>query len=74
MRGVGLVGASGQSLSPLTSHLSPLTSHPNLTAMTELPKHPKGTFAFLLAYVILFVAGWMAVYTYLYLGRGGVGE
>lgn len=40
----------------------------------ELPKHPKGTFAFLLAYVILFVAGWMAIYTYLYLGRGGVGQ
>jgi hypothetical protein len=40
--------------------------------MTELPKHPKGTFASLLAYVILFVAGWMAIYAYLYLGRGGV--
>lgn len=38
----------------------------------QLPKHPTGTFAFLLAYVILFVAGWMAIYAYLYLGRGGV--
>ena len=40
----------------------------------DLPKHPKGTFAFLLVYVVLFVAGWMAIYTYLYLGRGGVGR
>jgi len=38
----------------------------------ELPKHPVGTFAFLLIYVILFVAGWLAVYTWLYLSRGPV--
>jgi hypothetical protein len=37
-----------------------------------LPKHPIGTFAFVGLYVVLFVAGWFAVYTYLYLGRGGV--
>ncbi len=43
--------------------------------MTEpLPRHPKGTFAFLLVYAILFVAGWMAIYTYIYLSRGGVSQ
>ena len=38
----------------------------------DLPKHPVGTFTFLLAYLILFVAGWVAIYTWLYLGRGAV--
>jgi hypothetical protein len=37
-----------------------------------LPKHPVGTFAFVGAYLILFILGWVAVYTYLYLGRGAV--
>jgi hypothetical protein len=38
----------------------------------QLPKHPTGTFAFLIVYALLFVAGFMAIYTYVYLGRGGV--
>jgi hypothetical protein len=41
--------------------------------MTEspdnLPKHPIGTFAFLGVYALLFVAGWFAIYLFLYLGR-----
>jgi hypothetical protein len=37
-----------------------------------LPKHPIGTFAFLLGYVVLFVLGWMAIYSWIYLHRGGV--
>ena len=40
----------------------------------HLPKHPIGTFAFLLTYIILFVAGWMAIYTWLYLARGAVSQ
>jgi hypothetical protein len=34
-----------------------------------LPKHPIGTFAFVGAYALLFVAGWFAVYVYVYLAR-----
>jgi len=39
-----------------------------------LPKHPIGTFAFVGLYALLFVAGWFAVYTWLYLGRGAVSQ
>lgn len=34
-----------------------------------LPKHPVGTFAFVLAYALLFVAGWYAIYFFVYLPR-----
>lgn len=38
----------------------------------NLPKHPVGTFTFLLTYAALFLAGWLAIYGWLYLGRGAV--
>lgn len=34
-----------------------------------LPKHPIGTFAFLAAYALLFVAGWYAIYLFVFLSR-----
>ena len=34
-----------------------------------LPKHPIGTFAFVVAYAIVFVLLWYAVYVFIYLGR-----
>lgn len=54
----------GRTLLPGPRPLAPMNE--------QLPKHPIGTFALLLVYVALFVAGWMAIYLYLYLGRGGV--
>ena len=40
----------------------------------QLPHHPIGTFAFLGLYLVLFIIGWLAVYFYLYLGRGPVSQ
>ncbi|MGE0355051.1 MAG: hypothetical protein AB7Q69_17700 [Gemmatimonadales bacterium] len=34
-----------------------------------LPKHPYGTFAFVGAYAVLFVAAWFAIYYLIYLAR-----
>lgn len=34
-----------------------------------LPKHPIGTFAFVAAYVILFVIAWYAIYLFIFLAR-----
>ncbi len=34
-----------------------------------LPKHPIGTFAFVGLYAVLFVIGWFAIYTFIYLAR-----
>jgi ABC-type transporter Mla subunit MlaD len=34
-----------------------------------LPKHPIGTFAFVVLYAVLFVIGWFAVYWFIYLAR-----
>lgn len=34
-----------------------------------LPKHPVGTFAFVAAYAVLFIAGWFGIYVYIYLSR-----
>ena len=39
-----------------------------------LPRHPIGTFAFVGIYALLFIAGWFAVYFWLYLGRGAVSQ
>lgn len=37
-----------------------------------IPEHPRGTLALIGLYGLLYVAGWFAVYFFLYLGRGGV--
>ena len=34
-----------------------------------LPKHPIGTFAFVGAYVVLFVLAWFGIYIYIFLAR-----
>ena len=34
-----------------------------------LPKHPIGTFAFVGAYAIVFVALWFAIYRFIFLAR-----
>ena len=38
----------------------------------ELYPHPIGTLAIVGIYGLLFVAGWLGVYFYVYLSRGGV--
>ena len=35
-------------------------------------EHPRGTLALLVAYGLLFAAGWFVVYFCVYLARGGV--
>ncbi len=35
-------------------------------------EHPKGTLLLVALYGVLFVAGWFAVYLFVYLRRGGV--
>lgn len=37
-----------------------------------LPKHPIGTFAFVGAYALLFVAAWFAIYYGIFMARGPV--
>lgn len=42
----------------------------HMSEMPEgLPKHPIGTFAFVGAYAVLFVAAWFAIYYLIYLAR-----
>ena len=38
----------------------------------ELHRHPIGTLAIVGIYGLLFLAGWLAVYFYVYLSRGAV--
>jgi hypothetical protein len=37
-----------------------------------LPKHPIGTFAFVGAYLLVFVGLWFALYQYVFMARGPV--
>ena len=37
-----------------------------------LPKHPVGTFAFVGAYAVIFIALWLAIYFFVYQARGVV--
>ena len=37
-----------------------------------IPRHPIGTLAIVGIYGLLFLAGWLAVYFYVYLSRGAV--
>lgn len=37
-------------------------------------RHPTGTLAIVVVYGLLFAAGWMAVYVWIYRARGGVFE
>ena len=37
--------------------------------LQQLPKHPIGTFAFVGAYAVLFVAAWYAIYVLVFLAR-----
>ncbi len=39
---------------------------------SEPPKHPIGTFAFLVIYAVLFVAGWYGIYLFIFLSRQAV--
>jgi hypothetical protein len=34
-----------------------------------LPRHPIGTFAFVGAYALLFVAAWFAIYNFIFMAR-----
>ena len=36
---------------------------------SDLPSHPIGTFAFVGLYALLFVAGWVGIYLWIYLAR-----
>jgi hypothetical protein len=38
----------------------------------ERGEHPRGTLALMALYGVLFVAGWFALYVFLYLARGAV--
>ena len=38
----------------------------------DTPRHPVGTLVIVGVYGLLFVAGWLAVYFYVYLSRGTV--
>ena len=38
----------------------------------DTPRHPVGTLAIVGIYGLLFLAGWLAVYFYVYLSRGAV--
>ncbi|HJU66038.1 MAG TPA: hypothetical protein VJ596_10185 [Gemmatimonadaceae bacterium] len=35
----------------------------------DLPKHPVGTFAFVGAYAVVFVALWFAIYIFIFMAR-----
>lgn len=48
----------------------PVTSELRMSEMPPgLPRHPIGTFAFVGLYAIVFVIGWFAIYTFIYLAR-----
>ena len=36
---------------------------------SDLPRHPVGTFAFVGAYLVLFVLAWFGIYIFIFLAR-----
>ncbi len=38
----------------------------------DLGKHPRGTLALIIAYGIVFVLGWFAIFLFVYLPRGAI--
>jgi hypothetical protein len=38
----------------------------------DIGRHPRGTLALILAYGIVFVLGWLAIFLFVYLPRGAV--
>ncbi len=38
----------------------------------DIGKHPRGTLALIVAYGVIFVLGWLAMFVFVYLPRGAV--